>query len=616
MAGPNSEEIVNRVRTAVDLVDVVSEYVQLRKSGRAYLGLCPFHSEKTPSFNVNADRQFFHCFGCGAGGDVFSFVMKVEQLTFPETLQKLADRAGIVIEQPHKEEDSPKQSAKQSMYEAHQLVAKLYHYVLMSTPYGTEARRYLEKRGISAQIIEEFQIGFAPDSWDFLTQWLKKRHFSPELMAEAGLLAKSEHGRIFDRFRGRVMFPIHNTQGEVIGFGGRSLNGAHPKYLNSPESPLFNKSTTIFNQHRARAFMRRRKQAILFEGYVDVISAWQAGFQQGIATMGTAITEQQARMIRKNVEQVIICYDGDAAGQEATEKAINLLQEVGCTVRIAPLPAGMDPDDYIRKHGAESFSQQVLLRAMPITAFRLQHLRGKHVLQDKTDQARYVQEALGIIAQLKSPIERDMYERQLADEFSLTLEALKMEAKRVYKQQKSNAQRDKVTSGWNNSINNGKFTLTKSLAPAHENAERKLLYYMMQNRDIADRVMQECKASFQFDEHSALAAYLYAYYAEGFAEDPGQFIHYMQEENLKQLASGLAMMECKEDVSDTEIGDYIRQVNNYPLRAELERLHEEQRTLNLQATTAEDEETRKQLEIQAAVVGMKILELENALKEG
>ncbi|NGQ94103.1 DNA primase [Brevibacillus sp. SYP-B805] len=616
MAGLHSDEIVNRVRAAVDLVDVVSEYVQLRKSGRSLLGLCPFHSEKTPSFNVNPERQFFHCFGCGAGGDVFSFLMKIEQLTFPEALQKLADRAGIAIPEPQKEQESPKQTARQLMYEAHRLVAKLYHYVLTSTPYGTEARRYLEKRGLSAATIQEFQIGFAPDSWDFVTQFLKKRQFPLELMVEAGLLAQNEKGRIFDRFRRRIMFPIQNTQGEVIGFGGRSLDGSHPKYMNSPESPLFNKSATIFNLHRARSFIRKRKQAILFEGYVDVISAWQAGFQQGIATLGTAITEQHARMIRKNVEQVIVCYDGDTAGQEATAKAIELLEEAGCHVRVAPLPPGMDPDDYIRKNGADAFSQQVLLQAMPITAFRLQHLRSRHVLQDKTDQARYVQEALAVIARLKSPVERDMYERQIAEEFSLSLDALKLEAKRVYKEQKSKQQRDKVAAGWNNSINNGKFTLTKTLAPAHENAERMLVYYMMRSREIAERVRQECNASFQNDEYGALAAYLFAYYAEGYTEDPGQFIHYVPDEKCKQLASGLAMMECKEDVSDQEIGDYIRQVNNYPVRAELERLREDQRKLNLQAASAEDEDTRKQLEIQAAVVGMKILELENALKEG
>jgi DNA primase len=616
MAALHSDEIVNRVRAAVDLVDVVSEYVQLRKSGRALLGLCPFHSEKTPSFNVNAERQFFHCFGCGAGGDVFSFLMKIEQLTFPEALKKLADRAGIAMPEPQKEQESSKQTAKQLMYEAHQLVAKLYHYVLTSTPYGTEARRYLEKRGLSAATIAEFQIGFAPDSWDFVTQFLKKRQFPLELMVEAGLLAQNEKGRIFDRFRRRIMFPIQNTQGEVIGFGGRSLDGSHPKYMNSPESPLFTKSTTIFNLHRARSFIRKRKQAILFEGYVDVISAWQAGFQQGIATLGTAITEQQARMIRKNVEQVIVCYDGDTAGQEATAKAIELLEEAGCNVRVAPLPPGMDPDDYIRKNGADVFSQQVLLQAMPITAFRLQHLRSKHVLQDKNDQARYVKEALAVIARLKSPVERDMYERQIAEEFSLSLDALKLEAKRVYKEQKSKQQRDKVAAGWNNSINNGKFTLTKTLAPAHENAERMLVYYMMRSREIAERVRQECNANFQNDEYGALAAYLLAYYAEGHAEDPGQFIHYVPDEKCKQLASGLAMMECKEDVSDQEIGDYIRQVNNYPVRAELERLREDQRKLNLQAASAENEDTRKQLEIQAAVIGMKILELENALKEG
>ncbi|GAA4706312.1 DNA primase [Brevibacillus fulvus] len=616
MAGQTSEEIVRQVRSAVDLVDIVGEYVQLRKSGRALVGLCPFHSEKTPSFNVNAERQFFHCFGCGAGGDVFSFLMKIEQLTFPEALHKLAERAGITVPQLKEENESPERSAKQKMLEAYSQVAQMYHYVLTSTPYGTEAVKYLQKRGFSQQTIKEFQLGFAPDSWDFITQFLKRRQFDLEQMVEAGLLAKNEGGRIFDRFRGRVMFPIHNSQGEVIAFGGRALDGGHPKYLNSPESILFNKSATLFNLHRARASIRRRKQAILFEGYVDVISAWQAGFSQVVATLGTALNEQQARIIRRNAEQVTICYDGDSAGQEATAKAIQVLHQAGCTVRIAPLPQGMDPDDYLKQHGAEAFSQQVLLQAMPVTAFRLKHLRGNRVLNDETDQARFIQEALLIISELDSPVERDLYERQLAEDFGLSLDAIKSEARKVYKQQKSNQHRDKVTPAWNNSINNGKFTVTKSLAPAHHTAERMLLYYMMRSRDIADRVQRECKASFQIDEHDALAAFLYAYYAEGYPEDTGKFIHYLEDEKLKQLASGLAMMEWKEDISDQAIGDYIKQVNNYPMRTELDRLREEQRMLNLQAASAESEDVRKQLEIQAAVVGMKILELENALKRG
>jgi DNA primase len=616
MAGPTSAEFVNQVRSAVDIVDVIGEYVQLKKSGRAFLGLCPFHSEKTPSFNVNAERQFFHCFGCGEGGDVFSFLMKMEQLTFPEALHKLAERAGIALPQPQKEEEPPEQTAKQVMLKAHEFVAQVYHYMLTKTPYGTEAMKYLQKRGLSAQTIAEFQIGFAPDSWDFVTQLLQKRGFPQDLMVEAGLLAKSDSGRIFDRFRGRLMFPIHNTQGGVIGFGGRSLDGSMPKYMNSPESPLFSKSSTLFNLHRARPFIRKRKQAILLEGYVDVVSAWQAGFQQGVATLGTALTEQQAKMLRRNVDSVVVCYDGDAAGQEATAKAIHVLQQAGCTVRIAPLPQGTDPDDFIRQHGAEAFSQQVLLQAMPVTAFRLKHLRSRHVIHDEDDRARFIKEALAVISELDSAVERDLYERQLAEDFSISLDALKLEARRVYKQQKSNSQRDKVAPAWNNSINNGKFTLTKTLAPASHTAERMLLYYMMRNHEIANRVQQECRASFQVDEHDALAAYLYAYYAEGNPEDPGRFIHYLEDEKLKQLASGLAMMECKEDVSDQEIGDYIRQVNNYPKRAELERLREEYKALFLQRANAETEEERKQLKDRASIVGMRILELENALKEG
>ncbi|MEJ8547999.1 DNA primase [Brevibacillus borstelensis] len=618
MAGPNSADFVNQVRAAVDIVDVVGEYVQLRKSGRAFLGLCPFHSEKTPSFNVNAERQFFHCFGCGAGGDVFSFLMKLEQLTFPEAVHKLAERAGIAVPQAQEEEEAaPEKKAKQIMLEAHQLVSKLYHYVLTETPYGHEAMKYLQKRGISRQTIDEYEIGFAPDSWNFVTSFLQNRRFSLELMVEAGLLAKSEAGKIFDRFRGRVMFPIHDSQGKVIAFGGRTLDPSAPaKYLNSPESPLFSKSTTLFNLHRARPFIRKRKQALLFEGYVDVISVWQAGFPQGIATLGTALTEQQARMIRRNAESVVLLFDGDAAGQEATAKAITILQEAGIVVRIAPLPPGTDPDEYIRQHGAEAFSQQVLLQAMPVTAFRLKHLRDKHVIQDETDQKQFIEKAIEIVNELDSPVERDLYLRQLAEEHSLTLDAIKWESRRLYKQQKSDRQRDKVTPAWNNSINNGKVTLAKTLPPAYYTAELKLLAYMMRNRHIADRVQAECTGSFQVDEHDALAAYLFAYFAEGHQEDPGQFIHYLQDEALKQLASGLAMMECRDDVSDQEIGDYIKQVNHYPKRSELERLREEQRTLHMQAAAADSEEARRELEIQAAVIGMKILELENALKEG
>ncbi|MCG7319828.1 DNA primase [Brevibacillus laterosporus] len=614
MAQSAPEEFVNQVRAAVDIVDVVGEYVQLKKRGRAYLGLCPFHSEKTPSFNVNAERQFYHCFGCHAGGDVFSFVMQVEQLSFPEALQKLADRVGLTPPAPLAHEDNPMQSVKAKMYEAYRFVAKLYHYVLTSTPYGSEALRYLENRGFTRTTIDEYMIGFAPESWDFVKDNLVKRNFPLELMVEAGLLSSNDRGRVYDKFRKRVIFPIQDSQGEVIGFGGRSIDGSEPKYLNSPETLLFNKSRTIFNLHRARSQMRKRNQAILFEGYADVIAAWQAGISNGIATLGTAFTEQQAHLIRRNTDQVILCYDGDFAGQDATAKAIDQLQKAGCTVRIAPLPQGSDPDDYIRQYGAEQFSQQVLLQAMPVTSFQLKHLRSKTVIQDEADKAEYVRQALEFIVTLPNAIERDMYERQLSEEYSLSLEAVKTEAKKLYKQQKIMKQRDKVTAPWNNSINNGKFMVTK--APAHENAERMLLYYMLRDPEIALRVQQECNADFQVDEHSALAAYLYAYYAEGHPADPGAFIHYVEDEKCKQLASGLAMMECRDDVSDKEIEDYIKQVNNYPVRAELQRLREQQKQLNLQAGSTIDEEQRKKLIIEAALLGMKIAEMENALREG
>lgn len=609
------EELIQQVRSSVNILDIVSEYVSLKKSGRAMVGLCPFHSEKTPSFNVNQDKQFFKCFGCGKGGDVFTFLMEIEQISFPEALQKLAERAGIAM--PHAEhEEISLPDPRQRMYEAYLFVTKLYQHVLTATPYGRQAMEYLRKRGISEQTIEEFQLGYAPDSWNFVTDKLHSRGFDLSMAVDAGILAENEAGKVFDRFRNRIMFPIHDTQGRIIGFGGRSLDGSHPKYLNTPETPLFQKSKTLYNLHRARQAMKKRDQVIVFEGYMDVISAWQAGFHQSIATLGTAFTEHHAKLIRRNTQQVILCYDGDNAGQEATERAVGPLQQAGCNVKIAPLPQGIDPDDFLRKKGAEAFSQQVLLQAVPVTTFRIQQLRSRFRLHDEADQASFIQEALRIIAQLDSAVERDLHERALAEEFNLSPEAVKLEARRIYKQEKSNRQRDKLNRDWNNTSNNGKFTLPKGLPSAYENAERHLLYHMMHNQEIAERVEKECHAPFHIDLHSALAAYLFAYYAEGYPADVARFIHYVEDEKCKQLASGLAMMECSEDVSDQVIGDYIRLVNNYPKRAELDRLREEQRLLQLQAVSAEDEEQRKQIVIQAAILGMKIHELENALKEG
>ena len=366
--GPIPEEVIERVREHYDIVDVVGRYVQLKKSGRNYFGLCPFHSEKTPSFSVSPEKQIYYCFGCGEGGNVIKFIMEMEQLTFVEAVRRLAEEAAIPLPQVGTISD-PEDGPRKRMREALEWACRLYHHILLNTDQGRDAFRYLQERGVSMETIKEFRLGYAPSSGDILLRFLKRKGFSEKLQEEAGLISSSDSAtlprRFFDRFRGRVMFPIHDSQGRVIAFGGRMLGEGHPKYLNSPETPLFHKGRQLFNFHRARRAIRRERQAILFEGYMDVIAAWQAGIQTGVASLGTSLSDDQARMIRLNAEHVTICYDADDAGQAAADRGLEVLKERGCLVKVAQMPPGMDPDDFLRKRGADAFREEILAEALP-----------------------------------------------------------------------------------------------------------------------------------------------------------------------------------------------------------------------------------------------------------
>lgn len=604
MAGSIPEEVINKIRSHFDIVDFVGQYVPLRKSGRNHFGLCPFHSEKSPSFSVSSEMQFFHCFGCGESGDVFTFFMKIEGVEFVEAVKTLAGRAGITIPDDRHEEDSREHGEKVLMYEANELVAKLYHHVLLNLKPGIVGKQYLEKRGIVPETVTEFQIGYAPDQWEFVTNFLHHRGFPLPLMNDAGIIALREVGkRYYDRFRGRLMFPIHDGQGKVVGFGGRAIAEASPKYLNSPETILFNKGKLLFNLHRARKEIRRLQQAVLFEGYMDVISAWQAGIHNGVATLGTALSKEQARVLQRIAGQVILCYDSDAAGVEAAVKGAEILVQAGCTVKVAKMPDGMDPDDYIKRFGGEKFLQNVLMQAQTLTSFRLEYLKSGKRLNDEADRIKYLHEALHEIARLQSAVERDHYLRQLADEFQLSYEALKQEQWKIYRKQKGNAAEDNWTSKWNNSKNNGSQFATRRLLPAFHLAERFLIAWMMRDRDIAARVQTELENRFHVDGYAALTDHLYAFYREGNQPDPGRFIQQLPDQRLAQLASELAMQDISEEISEKELADCIRQVLNHGKKLEIDRLKQEQQRLVRMGDSTE-----------AAQIGIEILQLEKQLK--
>lgn len=348
-------DFVEQVKSSVDIVRLVGEYVRLKKAGNRYVGLCPFHTEKTPSFGVNAVHQFYKCFGCGAGGDIFKFVQQIEGVTFFEALKTIAERNGIPM--PKRAEYSdPQTKQRAALLEMHEAAARWFQSNL-NGPMGASARQYLAERGVTPDSAAEFGIGLAPDAWDQLTRKLERDGYSAELLEQSGLASRREQsGGFYDRFRARLMFPIQDEAGRVIAFGARALKpGDEPKYLNSPETPLYKKNATLYNLHRAKAAVRKFDRVVLVEGYMDVIGVYAGGVQEVVASCGTALTDAQVRALKRHTEHLVVNFDPDAAGANAAAKSIQLLLDEGLRVRVLELAGGLDPDEYVKDMGADAY---------------------------------------------------------------------------------------------------------------------------------------------------------------------------------------------------------------------------------------------------------------------
>jgi DNA primase len=354
MMGRFGEDKIEEVRQRADIVEVIGAHVRLKRTGRNFVGLCPFHQEKTPSFSVNAERGFFYCFGCNAGGSVFNFIMKMEGLTFPEAVRSLAQRYGIELPE-EQYAGGPSKSERDSMYLANQTAAEFFSHVLWKTPDGEPPREYLESRGISLETARSFRIGFAPARILALTRALERRGLR-EAGVKLGLVKRDAEGSR-DMFRARLMFPICDVQGRVVAFGGRVLDDRQPKYLNSPESPLYSKTRTIYGLYEARATIAAKDRAILVEGYIDAITLAQAGFKEAVAGCGTALTVEQLRLLGRHTKNVIACFDGDDAGRKASLRALGIFLQAGLLGRGIFIPAGYDPDTFIRERGARAFNE-------------------------------------------------------------------------------------------------------------------------------------------------------------------------------------------------------------------------------------------------------------------
>ena len=416
-----SREMIEEIRSRNDIVELIGSYVNLKRAGANFNGLCPYHSERSPSFTVFPGTQSFYCFGCGAGGDAITFVMKSENLDYPSAVEFLAKRAGITITVDDKEKDG---IGKKRILEMNLAAAKYFRACLFDTKLGKVGMEYLaDKRGLSPAVIKHFGLGFAPESFGALTDYMHKQGFSDEELITGFLCGKSQKtGRAYDYFRNRVIFPIINTSGDIIAFGGRVMDDSKPKYLNSSDTPGFKKSRNLFALNFAKNHCSER--LILCEGYMDVIALHAAGFENAVATLGTALTQEQARLMAKHTKQVIISYDSDEAGQAATRKAVRMLSEVGLDVRILRMEGAKDPDEYIKKFGADNF-RRLLDASRTGFEFKLETTLQKYNLAISSDKIKASGELCEYISEVWSEVERDVYVSAVSKRLGLPLEGLK-----------------------------------------------------------------------------------------------------------------------------------------------------------------------------------------------
>lgn len=435
------EQFVDELVARTDIVDLVSGYVRLNKKGNNYWGLCPFHSEKTASFSVSADKQIYYCFGCHKGGGAINFVMETESLSFVDAVRDLAQRAGMQV--PESDYDKGRKEKRERLLEMNKEAARYFHAQLYG-PQGAQALDYLRRRGLSRATLTNFGLGFAPDNWDGLLNALAQKGYDKKLVLEGGLAVSNDKGRIYDRFRNRVIFPIIDVRGSVIGFGGRVMDDSKPKYLNSPEGPVYNKSRNLFALNIAKKSKAGR--IILTEGYMDTIALHQAGFDCAVASLGTALTADHAQLLARYTKEAVIAYDGDGAGVAAAQRAIPLLEKAGLKVKVLQMRGAKDPDEFIKAYGKDAFAK-LLDESTNHIEYRLEKIKSKYDLKDDAQRIEFLHEATGLIASLSSAVEREVYGGRAAQAAGISAEAMAQEVKkelrrRIYKEKKKQERHD------------------------------------------------------------------------------------------------------------------------------------------------------------------------------
>jgi DNA primase len=476
VAEPGS--IADKVKQQADIVRVVGDYVRLKKAGQNFMGLCPFHSEKTPSFAVHPVKQIYHCFGCGVGGDVFKFIQEIERVSFPEALRLVADKVGVRLPErkPRTPEEAKATQQRTVLGKLHEQAARFYVEELSRTREGKLARAYLNDRGLSDDIIKLFNIGYAPGGGDALLRRLRETGTKKEALEASGLVNKDERGTLYDRFRRRIMFPIATEGGRTVAFGGRAMGEDTPKYLNSPETPLYQKSRVLYNLNRAREVIRKRDYAVLVEGYLDCIGVHTAGVENVVASCGTSLTETQVRVLSRSSRNVVVSFDPDAAGVAATERSLNLLLEQGFQVKVLALPAGSDPDSYVQEHGGAAYREK-LKESLAYLDYLVERARGQYDWHTQDGKIAALNYLLPYLARVPNKIRRAEWSTALAVRLNIEEALIREELRRAAVERRTEIKLRPEAA--------------EALGSGVKPAERRLLQILLESESIRADILKE-----------------------------------------------------------------------------------------------------------------------------
>ncbi|GEQ48879.1 DNA primase [Tetragenococcus koreensis] len=569
------QQVIDDIRDKTNIVDVIGQYVQLKKSGsKNYSGLCPFHNEKTPSFSVAEDKQFYYCFGCGRGGNIFSFIQEIEGLSFVESVLKVAEIEGIEVSKQYQNVavENETSSKQQQLIQLHEKAAEVYHHMLVNTAIGEAALDYLHKRGLNDQLIEEFNIGFAPNQRDFLVRVFQNEALDSNIFPESGLFVERENKELVDRFYQRIMFPIRNFQGKTVGFSGRFFatedfdDQDQPKYLNSPETTLFNKREILFNFDKARSGIRKSGTVYLFEGFMDVLAAYRTGVTNGIASMGTSLTNEQITAISRVAQELVLCYDGDQAGIAATDRAIGHLQESsGIDLSVVSVPENLDPDEYVKKYGQEPFVKLLEHGKETVFSFKMHYRRMNKNMSNEKEQVEYVQELLHDLLNVDSLIEQDRYLTQLSTEFQISRETLQQQLRDLKRQRRN---KEKAPVAPSNTAPVQERSQGGSRKTQVQKAEELLLYRLFNDETLNQRLKQT-QVVFAHEIYQELYM-LYDAYIESEGEFVlAKFLDFIKDDRMRNIVSTIASLNVPEEGSQQEFQDLLSVIQRSSLVEEI-----------------------------------------------